>query len=309
MRLKRYIQIFLFLAGIALFGGVILSTDFQKLKVTLSAISFSNYWIFLFYAFMCIWDMLGWKAVFPNSSKAKVKIPKLYFVRLAGEAVNNVTPILDVGGEPLKVFMASELFGISKKESAASVVVARTALMVSELLFVVIGLGVALFSLNLEWDWIRGLGLSVLVFALVCGLFILWQKKNLDIYEIGVFYAGEKKRFYISIFYHFIGWTVGGLEMWLMFRALGVPISIAQGIMLESLLQLVRLGSFFIPANLGAQEAGLGLFVRLLGYDPVLGIAVSLLKRLRQILWTLVGFGIWGIYQWRVLGKREASVA
>jgi len=32
-------------------------------------------------------------------------------------------------------------------------------------------------------------------------------------------------------------------------------------------------------------------------YDPALGVAVSLLKRLRQMFWTAVGFGIWGMYQ------------
>ena len=82
-----------------------------------------------------------------------------------------------------------------------------------------------------------------------------------------------------------------------MFHMVGVPLSLLQAVMLESLLQLVRTASFFIPANLGTQEGGLAFFAQLLGFHPALGVAVSLLKRLRQLLWTGIGFTIWGMYQ------------
>ena len=85
--------------------------------------------------------------------------------------------------------------------------------------------------------------------------------------------------------------------MYFMLQLLGVPVSLVQAVMLESLLQLVRTASFFIPGNLGTQEAGLAFFIQLLGYHPALGVAASLLKRARQIVWTGIGFAIWGGYQ------------
>ena len=41
----------------------------------------------------------------------------------------------------------------------------------------------------------------------------------------------------------------------------------------------------------------LAFFIQLLGYHPALGVAASLLKRARQIVWTGIGFAIWGGYQ------------
>jgi len=66
---------------------------------------------------------------------------------------------------------------------------------------------------------------------------------------------------------------------------------------LEALLQLTRTASFFIPGSLGAQEGVLALVVLGFGYVPALGVAVSLLKRLRQVIWTILGFIVWGLIE------------
>src|SRR5262245_46753222 len=55
------------------------------------------------YLLIAALDVLGWRCTFPPRAVANVPLRTLYFTRLAGEAVNSMTPTATVGGEPLKV--------------------------------------------------------------------------------------------------------------------------------------------------------------------------------------------------------------
>ena len=46
---------------------------------------------------------------------------------------------------------------------------------------------------------------------------------------------------------------------------------------------------FFMPANLGTSEGSFSLALRFLGYDPAIGLTVGLIKRLRTLVWSLIG--------------------
>lgn len=74
------------------------------------------------------------------------------------------------------------------------------------------------------------------------------------------------------------------LEVWLALRWFGHPVGVAQAVILEAATQAVRHLAFFVPAALGVQEAGLIAFGQLLGVSPELALALSLAKRMREIL-------------------------
>ena len=114
---------------------------------------------------------------------------------------------------------------------------------------------------------------------------------------IAAFYDWKDPRMAWSVLLHFIGWAAGGIETYFMFRLAGAPVTLLDGLMLEALLQIARTASFFIPGNLGAQELGLALFAQWAGFSPSTGLAVSLFKRLRLVIWTAVGFMVWGWYE------------
>ena len=58
------------------------------------------------------------------------------------------------------------------------------------------------------------------------------------------------------------------------------------------MLQLVRAGSFFIPASLGVSEAGFVVLVGALTGQPPLGLAAALIRRLRELLWIVAGVAL-----------------
>jgi len=53
-------------------------------------------------------------------------------------------------------------------------------------------------------------------------------------------------------------------------------------------------GSFFIPLRLGAQEGGLILILTALGYPANLGLAVSLVARIKELAWVGLGLALGG---------------
>ncbi len=318
--MKKILEIALFVLGLTLFLWVIQSVDPARLGTLLQSFKGISWFVFLLYPFMCLWDVLGWKLVFAQNWNRMLRLGTLFWIRLAGEAINNITPVIDIGGEPLKVVLASQAFGIPRPVILASCVLSRTALLAAETLFILIGLLLSsvLLPLSIEWRW--SLWISAMILTVVILLFVVAQTRGLFTHflrwierlpvhrflfdelkipfrqvdkHIAQFYDTEKKKFGFAICLHTIGWIAGGLETMILCRIVGIEVTFIQGVMLESLLQLVRTASFFIPANLGTQEAGLAFFLHFYGAEPAIGVAVSILKRLRQIVWTAIGFIVW----------------
>src|SRR5262245_20732429 len=79
----------------------------------------------------------GWRYLFPVREH-HVPFSVLYGIRLAGAAVNAVTPTAMVGGEGLKAFFLKKYLPLS--DGLASVISAKLSLMLGQALFVLIGL-------------------------------------------------------------------------------------------------------------------------------------------------------------------------
>ncbi len=97
------------------------------------------------------------------------------------------------------------------------------------------------------------------------------------------------------------GMVTGSLETWFALRWLGHPVPFGAAIALESLTMTMRNFVFLVPAGLGVQEASLIGFGALLGINGELAMALSLAKRMREIL-----FGLPALLSWYwVEGRRE----
>jgi putative membrane protein len=92
----------------------------------------------------------------------------------------------------------------------------------------------------------------------------------------------------------------GSFEIWFALRLFGHPVSVEASILLEGVNQGIRQVAFVIPAALGVQEAGLVLFGHALGINSELALAVSMAKRMREVLW-----GIASLISWQWLEGRR----
>lgn len=329
---KRLLQALLFLAGLAAFFLSLRYAGFDRLSILLSAVSGPGLAVLLIYPFMCAWDVAGLKVFFQKKEGLRAKFGTLYFIRLAGEAINNLTPFVDVTGEFLKVSLVASRCGITKTAAAVPVVMARTALFYSELFFWAVGFTMAYGFFTLAHVWVWALYAAMVITVFLAGMLAwsqrrgfftsssgwlrrfegsrpLFEKLHVPFQEadrqIASFYKEKAAVLGGSMALHFIGWVAGGVEIYWVMRLVGVPVSPVQAVVVESLLQIVKTASFFIPGNLGAQEAGLALIFQWMGYHPSAGVALSLYKRFRQAVWTAVGLGVWGVF--KILPAKSAS--
>jgi len=99
---------------------------------------------------------------------------------------------------------------------------------------------------------------------------------------------------------HLFSWILGTGETWLALAAMGQRQALPVAFVIESLGMAARSAGFAIPAGLGAQEGGFVLACGLFGLGADTGIALSMVKRARELLVGVPGLVAW---QWSE-GKR-----
>ncbi len=110
------------------------------------------------------------------------------------------------------------------------------------------------------------------------------------------FYTQYRAYFTASLAVGFINWLLGVVEIYYVMRFLGHPVSLMDAWIIEAMAQLVRAGTFFIPANIGAQEGIFVLICSAITGNPAMGLAVAMIRRAREIVWIVGGLGLWSLY-------------
>lgn len=98
----------------------------------------------------------------------------------------------------------------------------------------------------------------------------------------------------------------GCFEIWFVLQLFGHPIGVGTALVLESVVQGLRHLAFVVPAGVGVQEAGLVLFGQALGVSNELALAVSMAKRMRELLCGLPSLLSW---QWLESRRLHALIA
>jgi uncharacterized protein (TIRG00374 family) len=268
-------------------------------------------------AYPISWILLntaGWRMAL-HAQYAKLPLSGLSQIRLAGEAFNSMLPSGYIGGEPLKAKLLSRW--IPMHEAASSVLIAKAAQSVGLVLFVGLGL---IFGGNQSQPSILHhpatiLSLVLLTAGIVIFIMLLtrrsfsrigkwlhnltghpWLQKQegklvaLDD-SIGAFYREGKGRFLGSVLWHITGWIAGALEIAVIFFLIGHRITLREAWFIGAMAQLAAVVGLFAPAGVGLYEGGHYLAASMLGLSPVLGVAVALIRRVREIFWD--GVGLW----------------
>ncbi len=312
MTMMRRLGIFV---GAVLFVWILATSDLSALWTQMH--SFRGYFlfVFLFYGVIFGLDTLGWKFALRRPIQGQLPLGRLFLARLAGEAVNYVTPTASIGGEPVKAYLLSKRHGVPLADGVASVVVAKTTITLSMLLFVMTGLWVAWATQRTDgvwWTWawaaLAVLGVFLSAFLLVQfvepfrrGTWVIsrlfpaqWGQAGSRMRDwdeaISRFYREAPAAVFWSLGFHFLGWVAGVIEVYMILRFLGIPVNLATAWTIEALWVLFRSSAFMIPASLGASEAlALGICAGL-GIGAVSGLALGLIRRARELAW--MGWGL-----------------
>jgi uncharacterized membrane protein YbhN (UPF0104 family) len=114
------------------------------------------------------------------------------------------------------------------------------------------------------------------------------------------------RRLLACLMLHLAAWSATSLGAWLILRFIGRPLPILSVAALEGLLFAVRNAAFMIPAALGVQEGAYALLGPLFGLPPEAALALSLLKRARDVAIGVPVLLSWQAAEfWRSLRRRR----
>jgi len=323
-------QLFLLAAGLLLFAALVYAAGPRAVLATLSRLGWLTPLLALPYFTSYAVDCIGWWWVLSHRLGQRdgpwrtPGLPRLFGIRAAGEAVNAITPTAYFGGEPLKAWLLTG-YGVPLGYALASVLISKTALMLTQGLFVFLGGLIALQWWRSSIPLPLAAGGGILLMALVAaglvglqrrGLFglllslsrrLTGRRRLLASWEAelaGVdrllhdFYADHLQDFLICCTFHFLGWVVGALEVYVVLRMLGQPVDFLAAFAIEALAGVAKLAALIVPASLGVQEGGQVLIFVAFGLGAPLAMTFSVIRRCRELIW--VGFGL------AVLIRRQA---
>lgn len=110
---------------------------------------------------------------------------------------------------------------------------------------------------------------------------------------------------------HLACWVAGAAEAWIVLALAGAPLPFSAVLVIESLLYAARSVAFLVPNAVGVQEGAYVLFGAAFGLSPETALALSLLKRARDLVIGLPAVGVWQIVEggrlWRRGGRKPPS--
>lgn len=306
------------LAGLAVAAWLVFHVGFSVVLGAVASVGWDGFAILCVYA-LATFVVLGaaWFALLPGT-----KFWSFVWGRIVRDAAGEVLPFSQVGGILIGV-RALILRGIEAPVAFASAIVDVTTEMMAQIVFILIG--VALFAAR-SGSSLPTATVSGIVFVLAGSVaFIVLQRRGLVIAEklaarfvpamarqTREFHAAVEAiyehpaRLATSSAIHLLGWIASALGTWLAIRLIGGHIDIAGAIAIESILCALRSAAVVVPGALGVQEAGYALLMPLFGLPAEMGLAVSLLKRAREIVIGVPALLLWqGLEGRRVLAVRE----
>ncbi|RAU22053.1 hypothetical protein CU669_10200 [Paramagnetospirillum kuznetsovii] len=103
----------------------------------------------------------------------------------------------------------------------------------------------------------------------------------------------DRRRLALSVFWHVLAWVAGAAEAWIAMQLLGHPLDLDDILAMESVIFAIRSVAFVVPAAIGLQEGGYVIVGALLGLPTELALALSLLKRGRELVLGLPSLLAW----------------
>lgn len=317
--MRRGAKWFLLAAGFALLVWTFRSVGLDTLLENLRLMGWAWAWLFPVYGLVYALNTLGWEYAFPR--RIRVPFHDLFLIRIIGESLNAAIPAAaSLGGEPVKVALLASRHNVSKSETYASALIVHTTLWLSLNLFIVGALIVTHRTMPLTpflkdsvmvFLLVLGIGAMMLFWGLHAGIFMaayrLGQRfgwwgiegeKRLARYaaldeDIRAFYRAHRERFVLSTLFNLCAWLVANLEILIIAHVLGLPFGFFEAWLIQALIQVVRMVTFFVPGSVGVQEGGIVLLFAQFGLPVQAGLALAVILRVRELAWMGAGMLLW----------------
>jgi len=313
------------IVGLALLVGLALRTDFSALSQIWRLAGRSLLWLVPYRSVYFFCFALGWRQLlkcYPGADG--LSLGYLWWVSSVREAIDRLLPVASVGGGIVGVRLLAWR-GVARIQSSASVIVEVILTLTASYLFAALGafFMVKLTGISAQRPTLTALAMTLPI-PITCFLLLRYGRwfgrlerllssmigfdgsadrgAALDL-ELRTL-LGRGRALLEAGALQFAAMASASFEIWLVLRLFGHPVDAVTAFVLEGATQAVRHLAFFIPGGLGAQEAGLVVFGGLFGIDAETALAVSLAKRLREVL-----CGLPSLISWQWLEARHLRLA
>src|SRR5206468_7845223 len=103
------------------------------------------------------------------------------------------------------------------------------------------------------------------------------------------FYRRQPRRLVLSLGCNFLGWMTRAGETWLILFLLGATVSVGTALVIEAFGTGISFATFFLPLDVGVEEAGAVVTFIALGLGAATGLSFGLVRRIRELTWVALG--------------------
>jgi putative membrane protein len=278
------------------------------------------------FTLLCGWQLVlfgingaAWDATMPGPGWRRLGV--MIWGRMVRDSAGNCLPFSQLGGFVAGIRAVATL-GIGARVATASTVVDLTAEFLAQIVFAAQGM-LILLAYGTDFPLAVPMTIALAIALGTCVVFIWMQRRGISPLAglsrriAGNRFSGAQDRIdalqaelteiykspkgvILSFVTHWIGWIGTGIGGWIAFHLLGVPITLIDALAIEGLLHAVLAMAFLVPGYAGIQEAAYAGIGSLFGLPPEISIAVSLLRRSRDIA---VGIPI--LIGWQLIEMRR----
>lgn len=295
-------------AGVALLAGLLAANDAPAVARAVSNAGWRVLVVIAAHAPVVVTAAVGWIALLPPEQRPS--LAEAIRLRWIKESVNGLLPVAQVGGDVVRAGLSVST-ALPMKDAAASCIVDAATALVSLVLFLVIGLIVGVIAVDdprlvrMGAPLVAAGALLVLVLAFAGRLGLLKLVDRIAALSRRAFgqlegvgeamsvMTGRHDRIMHSIGWHLVAWLWGVVEIAAALWAIGLDGGLERSLVLESTAQAARALGFLVPGALGVQEGGYLVISAMLGIPADQALALSLLRRARELALGSVGLVVW----------------
>jgi glycosyltransferase 2 family protein len=280
------------------------------------------------FALLCLYGLAlfpvlgaGWYVLLPRPPRRYLGVT--IWARAVRDAAGEVLPFSQLGGIVLGV-RAAALHHMPVPLASGSMIVDVTAEMLAQIAYAAFGVAILILrSAHGGGASLRTTGLiaGIVIAAAGAAVLLILQLQGRRLTErvaaqvlprsagaatkalggvLDSIYRSPA-RVALSATIHLAGWIAGAVGAWIAFRLIGVGAHLSAVIAIESIVSAARSVAVIVPNALGVQEAAYAALAPLFGIGAEFGLAVSLIKRARD-----VAIGIPVLLLWQGVEGRRA---
>ncbi len=297
--------------------ALVLRTDLPAMLQALESAGWPLLWLIPYRAPYFLLFALGWFYLLrPYDPEGRAGLGYLFWVTSVREAIDRLLPVASVGGGVVGVRLV-RWRGIAAAPISATVIVEIVLTLIGSYAFTAVGLILLLEMSPTGAQYHRFLLIFLISLPAPAAMVLLLRYGSVfarlekflgPLVGVSALSEGAAsldrelracfkrwRSLLLAGLLQFAALMMGSFEVWFALRLFGHPVAAGTALILESMTQAMRHVAFVVPAGLGVQEATLVLFGHALGISSELALAVSMAKRIREVLCGLPSLLSW---QW-----------